>query len=299
MLRKATVIGAVFLGSMSVFSSMAFSQANVASVNGEPITSRDIDQRMKISASLFRKPLSRPAAIQEMIDDKVKISEGKRLGMRVTPAALEELMQRFASNNRQSPAQFEQNLVRAGIDPDAVRDKLTGEVIWSELLRIRTRSNNISNAELNAELDRRVAKGESRVTDYVVRQVVFVVPAGTNPGQREREANAARGSFTDCETGVETMRTLRDVAIKERVGRTSSDLAKTTNDLLVKTAVGRLTPPFRTEQGIEMLAVCEKTEREDKLILRNRIEQEMLAKASSGSSEQYLKDLKAKVSITR
>jgi peptidyl-prolyl cis-trans isomerase SurA len=299
MLRKATVIGAVFLGSMSVFSSMAFSQANVASVNGEPITSRDIDQRMKISASLFRKPLSRPAAIQEMIDDKVKISEGKRLGMRVTPAALEELMQRFASNNRQSPAQFEQNLVRAGIDPDAVRDKLTGEVIWSELLRIRTRSNNISNAELNAELDRRVAKGESRVTDYVVRQVVFVVPAGTNPGQREREANAARGRFTDCETGVETMRTLRDVAIKERVGRTSSDLAKTTNDLLVKTAVGRLTPPFRTEQGIEMLAVCEKTEREDKLILRNRIEQEMLAKASSGSSEQYLKDLKAKVSITR
>jgi peptidyl-prolyl cis-trans isomerase SurA len=279
--------------------SYASAQAGIAFVNGEPITSRQVEQRMKVSGSLFRKPLSREAAIQEMIDDRVKITEGKRLGMRVTPAALEELMQRFASSNRQSPAQFEQNLIRAGIDPDAVRDKLTGEVIWTELLRIRSRSNNISNAELNAELDRRVAKGESKVTDYVVRQVVFVVPSGVNPGQREREANAARGRFTDCETGVEYMRTLRDVAIKERIGRTSSDLSKGTADLLAKTPIGRLTAPFRSEQGIEMLAVCEKNDREDKLILRNKIEQEMLAKSTTTSSTQFLNELKSKVQISR
>jgi peptidyl-prolyl cis-trans isomerase SurA len=303
MLRKAAIHAVI--GSSLLFSTIlvqpspAFAQASVASVNGEPITARQVEQRMKISSALFRKPLSREAAIQEMIDDRVKITEGKRLGMRVTPAALEELMQRFASNNRQSPAQFEQNLIRAGIDPDAVRDKLTGEVIWSELLRIRSRNNNISNAELNAELDRRVAKGEAKVTDYVVRQVVFVVPAGVNPGQREREANAARGRFTDCETGVEYMRTLRDVAIKERIGRTSADLSKGTADLLAKTPLGRLTAPFRTEQGIEMLAVCEKNDREDKLILRNKIEQEMLAKSTTTTSAQYLNDLKNKVQISR
>jgi peptidyl-prolyl cis-trans isomerase SurA len=292
-------ISMIFASGLLVSSSQVFAQSNVAFVNGEPITSRQVEQRMKVSGSLFRKPLSREAAIQELIDDRVKITEGKRLGMRVTPAALEELMQRFASNNRQSPAQFEQNLVRAGIDPDAVREKLTGEVVWTELLRIRARTNNISNAELNAELDRRVAKGESKVTDYVVRQVVFVVPAGVNPGQREREANASRGRFTDCDSGVEYMRTLRDVAIKERIGRTSTDLSKGTADLLAKTPVGRLTAPFRTEQGIEMLAVCEKNEREDKLILRNKIEQEMMAKTTNSSSAQFLNELKSKVQISR
>jgi peptidyl-prolyl cis-trans isomerase SurA len=298
-LRHIILGSSLFVFASLVSTSQTFAQAGIAYVNGEPITSRQVEQRMKISGALFRKPLSREAAIQEMIDDRVKITEGKRLGMRVTPAALEELMQRFASNNRQSPAQFEQNLIRAGIDPDAVRDKLTGEVIWTELLRIRSRNNNISNAELNAELERRVAKGESKVTDYVVRQVVFVVPSGVNPGQREREANAARGRFTDCETGVEYMRTLRDVAIKERIGRTSTDLSKGTADLLAKTPTGRLTAPFRSEQGIEMLAVCEKNEREDRLILRNKIEQEMLTKSTTGSSAQFLSELKSKVQISR
>jgi peptidyl-prolyl cis-trans isomerase SurA len=298
-LRYAACLGIIVINATLAPMGPAIAQSSVASVNGEPITSRQVEQRMKVSGSLFRKPLSREAAVAEMIEDRVKITEGKRLGMRVTPAALEEMMQRFASNNRQSPAQFEQNLVRAGIDPDAVRDKLTAEVIWTELLRIRSRNNNISNAELNAELDRRVAKGESKVTDYVVRQVVFVVPSGINPGQREREANAARARFTDCESGVEYMRTLRDVAIKERIGRTSSDLSKGTADLLSKTPVGRLTAPFRTEQGVEMLAVCEKNEREDKLILRNKIEQEMTAKSTTGSSAQYLNDLKTKVVISR
>jgi peptidyl-prolyl cis-trans isomerase SurA len=298
-LRRYSLFGLMALSSLSFYAAPALAQSNVAHVNGEPITSRQVEQRQKVSGSLFRKPLSRDAAIQEMIEDRVKIAEGKRLGMRVTPAALEEMMQRFASNNRQSPAQFEQNLIRAGIDPDAVRDKLTGEVIWTELLRIRSRNNNVSNAELNAELDRRVAKGESKVTDYVVQQVVFVVPTGVNPGQRERDANAARGRFTDCESGVEYMRTLRDVAVKERIGRTSSDLSKGTADLLGKTPTGRLTAPFRTEQGIEMLAVCEKNEREDKLILRNKIEQEMQSKSTTGSSVQYLNELKSKVVIAR
>jgi peptidyl-prolyl cis-trans isomerase SurA len=132
-----------------------------------------------------------------------------------------------------------------------------------------------------------------------VRQVIFVVAPGSNPGQREREANAARGRFTDCESGVEYMRSLRDVAVKERVGRSSTELPKPTAELLQKTPVGRLTAPFRSEQGVEMLAVCEKTDRQDAAQLRNQIEQEMQQKRTEGSAASYLNELKAKVDIRR
>ncbi len=290
---------ALFLSLAAAGPTPARAQGAVATVNGEPITARDVDQRMRVSAQLFRQPLSRAAAVQELIDDRVKIAEGRRLGMRVTPQGLDEALGRLASSGRQTQVQFEQNLIRAGIDPDQVKAKLNAQIIWGELLRQRSRGGSVSNAELNAELERRAAKGEARVTDFVVRQVVFVVPTGTAPGQRERDANAARSRFTDCESGVEYLRTLRDVAVRERISRSSNELPKPTAELLQKTPVGRLTAPYRSEQGVEMLAVCEKTERQDNIQLRNQIEQEILAKRTEGTAEQFLQELRRKAEIRR
>ncbi len=297
MLHRVAYIAIVL--AVTGFASPVYAQSSIATVNGEPITNRDVEQRMKVSSALFRQPLSRPAALQELIDDRVKLSEGRRLGMRMTPAGLEDSMSRLATSVRQSPAQFEQSLAKAGIDSEAVKAKISAQAIWTELLRQRARSQNISNAELNAELERRAAKGDAKVIDYVIRQVVFVVPAGSNPGQRERDASAARGRFTDCDAGVDYMRTLRDVAVKERIGRSSVDLSKPTQDLLAKTPVGRLTAPFRSEQGIEMIAVCEKNERQDNMVLRNQIEQEMMQKRAEGTSSGYLNELRAKAEIRR
>jgi peptidyl-prolyl cis-trans isomerase SurA len=284
---------------MLLTSAQALAQGTVATVNGEPITNHDVEQRLRVASMIFREPLTRPAAIQELIDDKVKMNESRRVGMRVTPAHMDEMMSKMASSVRQTPTQYEQNLIKAGIDPEALKARITAQTIWGELLRQRAKASNISNAELNAEVERRTAKGEARVADYVVRQVIFVVPPGSSPGQRERDASASRASFTDCETGVETMRSLRDVAVKERISRASTELSKVTLDLLAKTPVGRLTPPYRTEQGIEMLAVCEKKEREDNLQLRARIEQELQLKRTESSASTYLAELRAKTEIKR
>jgi peptidyl-prolyl cis-trans isomerase SurA len=277
----------------------AMAQGSVVAVNGEPITDRDINQRMRINQLLYRKPTSRPAALEELINDRVKLAEGRRQGMRATNAGMDEIMSRFASQNRQTLPVFEQNLSKAGIEPEALRGKIAADTIWTELLRNRSRNRNVSNSDLNAEVDRRAAKGEAMVTDYVVRQVVFVVPQGSSPGQRERDANAVRGRFTDCDSGVELMRTLRDVAVKERIGRSSGDLSKPLNDTLSKTPLGRLTAPYRSEQGIEMLAVCEKNQREDRGALRTRVEQELQEKTATTGSDTYLKELRSKVVITR
>ncbi len=295
-----TITAAILLMSVcTALPAVAQRSGGVATVNGEAITNRDIEQRMRVSSALFRQPLSREAALQQLIDEKVKEIEARRIGMRVTDAHQNEMMGRLAASARQRPTEFEQNLQRAGIEPDAVRSKISADAIWAELLRVRGRSGNISNADLDAEVQKRAAQGGAQVVDYVLRQVIFVVPPGSSPGQRERDANAARGRFTDCESGVELMRSLRDVAVRERIGRSSADLPKETQALLARTPVGRLTPPFRSAQGIEMLAVCEKNERQDIGRLRAEIEQEMLSKRVEGTAASYLNELRAKVEIRR
>jgi peptidyl-prolyl cis-trans isomerase SurA len=273
--------------------------AAIATVNGDPITARDIDQRMRMMSQLFRQPVSRQQAIEQLINERVQGAEARRLGMKVTDAHQKDMMSRLAANVRQEPNQFEQNLQRAGIEPQAVRDKISADAVWGELLRNRARNVNISNAELNAELEKRSASGGARVTDYVIRQVIFVVPPGVSPGQRLSQANAARGRFTDCDSGVDYMRTLPDVAVRERIGRTSSELSKQTADLLAKTPVGRLTPAFTSPQGVEMIAVCEKNERQDIGALRKQIEQELMDKRVEGGSTAYMNELRGKVEIRR
>src|SRR6202008_5011745 len=53
----------------------------VVMVNGEPITNYDIEQRSKLHAISTHKTPDRKQVIDELIDEKVKIKEGKKFGI--------------------------------------------------------------------------------------------------------------------------------------------------------------------------------------------------------------------------
>jgi peptidyl-prolyl cis-trans isomerase SurA len=195
--------------------------------------------------------------------------------------------------------EFESALVRANISPNSLLDVMRAQAIWQELLRLRARNSNVSNAEINAEVDQRMRRGEGAVTDYVLRQVIFVVNAGNPAGARERDAAAARGRVQDCDASVDYLRTLREVAVRERIARTSTEISKQLNDMLQKTAQGRMTPTFRTDQGVEALIVCEKRERQDIGALRATVERELSSRRVEGSANSYLSELKQRVEIVR
>src|SRR5262249_6946278 len=69
-----------------------------------------------------------------------------------------------------------------------------------------------------------------------------------------------RARFTSCEQGLALARALRDVAVREPVTRSSADLQPQLRDMLDKMQVGHLTQIEITAQGLQMFAVCDKTE---------------------------------------
>src|ERR1044072_4947341 len=58
----------------------------VLMVNGEPITDFDIEQRSKLDQLTTQKTPSRQDVINTLIDDKLKIKEGKKYGVDPTAA---------------------------------------------------------------------------------------------------------------------------------------------------------------------------------------------------------------------
>jgi peptidyl-prolyl cis-trans isomerase SurA len=62
----------------------ARAQAVVVMVNGEPITTYDIEQRSRLISLTTHKTAPRQEVIQQLIDDRLKIKEAKKFGINMS-----------------------------------------------------------------------------------------------------------------------------------------------------------------------------------------------------------------------
>ena len=294
-LRVATL---ALLPALPILTSAPASAQNVlATVNRVPITNFDVAQRIRIAQLTERRRLDSRSALQELIDDQVKLNEARKIGYRVTEEGVDQEFARLARRANQSVSQFSEGLRRAGLEPNALRDQLRANTAWSVLLRDQARRGSQVTSE---DIDKAIAeskKKQNEIVDYELQSVVFVVGSGQSPGERERAANAARGRFTGCEGGLEGFRDLKDVAVRPPVIRSSETLGPELLKLLERTPVGKLTPPARTEQGIEMVAVCGKKTRDNSAQIRSEIAAELSEKKIRENSKAYLETLRKRVDI--
>jgi peptidyl-prolyl cis-trans isomerase SurA len=271
----------------------------VATVDGRTITQAEVRERSRLIQIFDRRRPSARQALDELINDRLKIQEAARRGIRVPASMVEESIGRLARSNG-GPSAFAQNLRSSNLDEGALRRKLEANIAWDGVMRAAARdAGRLSKAELEAALSRKQAEGGTTVSDYDLQSVVFVVPAGSGGGAREMaKARAARKAFSGCETGFAALRGLVDVAVKPAFSRSSADLPAETVKLLNATGIGKLSEPFATGEGIEMIAVCGKRDRQDLAAAREQIERESASKAIASQSEALLKDLRARAEIT-
>jgi peptidyl-prolyl cis-trans isomerase SurA len=280
-------------------SGISRAQDVAAFVNGEPITTYDVDQRIRMMQVLARQNLNRSQALEQLIEDRLKTIEARRVGYRIKDDNLDDRISSIAANNGKTTHEFLSELSRAGIETRAYKTKILADLSWELALRQRFKSDSAAGSqEVSQMFDEKVRSGAAKVTDYTVRNIIFVVPrSGEGVGQRQRDAQAARASFQSCDEGVEALRKMRDVAIRAPVKRSSDQIPAPLAKVLNDTPIGRLTPPFQTTQGIELYAVCGKEERVDETSLRNQIENDVATKKRTAASEGYLKSLRDKAVV--
>jgi peptidyl-prolyl cis-trans isomerase SurA len=296
MLRLALAAAAALLLGLAP-ATPARAQAIAALVNSRPVTQFDIDQRIRIAALIERRQLGRKAALEELVDDQVKLIEAQRVGYRVTEEGVAGEYLKLAKGNRQSANEFDETLKRTGIQPSSLRDKIRADLAWVVLLRDQQRrGGEISNTEIEEAIAEK-RKKDGSVIEYTLRPVVFIVPQGGAPASRIAAANAARARFTSCETGFDELRALPDVAIRAPIIRSSDDLGKPLRALLEKTPVNRMTPPSASSEGVEIVAVCEKKERASTTALRSNMVVELAEKKVNEKAKVYLRELRAKTEI--
>ncbi|WP_439575346.1 hypothetical protein [Phreatobacter sp.] len=265
-------------------------------VNGLPITSFDIPQRQRLLQLREGRAHSREQALEDLISDRVKYSEALRFRAAATEAQVNAAYAQVAQRSGIDPRGFDQVLRSQGIEPRVYKGKLRADLSWSNIVGARYgRTIFVTDSQLADAIARRQS-GSSRPMEYVLRPVVLLVPPTAPAARVQRrmaEANALRSRFSSCATDLDQVRQLPDAAVREQFRRQSAELSAAFRQVLEQTAIGKLTPPSRSQQGIEMIAVCSRSEiNTSDTTVRNQVREELQTAEMRRISADYLARLR-------
>ena len=81
--------------------------------------------------------------------------------------------------------------------------------------------------------------------------------------------------------------------------RSADALSPAIRKILVDTPRGMLTPPERTVNGVEMLAVCDKNNSDDSTTARERVQKDLIDEKLKGVSAQMYQDLRKTAVVSK
>lgn len=278
----------------------ALAQVIVASINGDPITNIDIDERMKM-LRVLHKPAAREAAIESLFAERLKIREAGKFSVDPRDSDLGPQIVSAAKEMKLTPEALVTALEHAGVPPDHFKGYFRAELAFNILVQALNKGVEASEEQVRTELAKEGGKAASG-TEYTVRQVILAVPHSASAGdqaERAHEAELLREKFTSCESGIPAAEAMTDVTVREQIVKTAVEVGDGLRQLLDSTPAGHLTAPQRTTEGFEMIAVCKKGASKDDSAARAAIAQKILAAHVAADSERRLKELRAKAVVVK
>lgn len=290
-----TVSLAAAVLALSGVSSAVMAQSVAAMVNGEAITNLDVDQRIKLTLLTTKKSLSRQEALTELINDKLKIKEGKKYGLDMSSSDIDGAYGNMASRMRMSAEQLNKTLEGHGIRPETLKSRIKADMTWGNLVRGRFQSNLLVAEKDLAGFDKQGGSSDGESFEYLVRPIVLIVPRGSPSSvveARRKEAELLRSRISSCDEAQELFRSMRDAAIRDQLTKTSADLPPNLRELLDKLPVGKLTPPEVTKQGVEMVALCSRKPTKADTPAKREAREKIYNQKYEAKSKSYLEEVR-------
>jgi peptidyl-prolyl cis-trans isomerase SurA len=292
MRRQWTLALSVVIAMAAVLPAAA---AVAITVNGQPISDVQVDQRLKLFKLEGRSGTK--AAQDELINEAIMLQEASRLKVEVTEAQVDDALQNVARNIKVSVDNLKKILNQNGVNEGTLRDRLKAAIAWNQVTTIavvpRVR---LSDVELEEQAAAKLDPSMS--FDYILKEVIFVMPQGSGSASaRTAEANQYRKNFQGCESAVQLSMSYTDAAVIDIGRRHATQMPDPIAKELSGLNVGGITKPRVVETGVSMLAVCAKSVAEDTTFIKSNLRAEAGNAQLRIEMEKYLKELRDKAKI--
>ena len=273
---KFFIIG-VWVLSMVGLSSPSFAQdssAVIATVNDQPVTTFDIDQRIKLLGLLGQKTgFDRRRIGNDLINDWVKIGEARRFKIDPTDKEIDERVGGMAKSLKTDEAGLKTKFANLGISISNFRQYIAAQMSFSRLLSAKYKEKiQVDQAEVDqkfksvtAEINGKVAKvmadpRRQPINVYSILQIDFPVE-GNDPQllqSRAIEATQYLQRFKGCGSARAAAAGIFNVKVGKPLEADAKKLPPQMKAALEAKGVGRAIGPVRGPKGIQAIALCGK-----------------------------------------
>lgn len=268
----------------------------VATVNDEPISQFDVDQRSKFYVLTSNGKVGRSAAkkraMKELVDETLMLQEMKRLGINVQQTQVVSAIDARLAPNKKNHKWFKGMLRSRGIRISTLENRIRSQIGWRQVIQ-RTYSSliDIGENEISRAIKEIDNKENKEETIFSLKKITLQLPKGAGDadiGRRMEEASKIRRSFRNCRTAELVTGRYRDVKTTNAPRTKVKDLKEPTRSLVLQAKANDMIPPNITETGIELIAVCDRKDDGGK---RDGVKSQLVSQEFSMLADRHLRDL--------
>lgn len=264
---------------------------------------RNMIEGLKREARVSNMGKFRAAAREELIEERLKVQEGKRLTIVVSDADVDRAFKEMSTRNKISEAQFLEQLKSQGIDPATIKARTRAALVWRDVIRRRFGHQiNINDRDIERFVEQSADATAAPAVEMQLHRITLAVPGRIDQAalaRRLSEAEQLRKRFRDCRTTQELVKGIPDARFESLANQAASSVGEPTRSLLLNAKDGEMVPPTLASSGVELYAVCgRKTVKVDEE-KRLKAQQELTMREFDVVSRRHIRDLRAEALIEK
>lgn len=275
-MRKYIFIPVMLVLAFSIFGAAhASNQGVVVTVNDVPITTFDIDQRIRLMKILGERQGSetgRKRALSMMIDELIKISEAKKYKANPSDKEIEAQLNQMAKGLKTDAKGLEVKLQKQDISIRSLRQFIEAQISFSRILngkyqvKIKVEPAEVDKKidDFKRETDKKIDalmsdKGMKPAEVYTIIEVDFPVEIADDAmllQARAVEANQFIQRFDGCGSARDAASGIFNVKIGKKIDAVAAKIPKQLRQALDNVGPGKAMGPMRGASGIQVIGFC-------------------------------------------
>lgn len=150
----------------------------LASVNGEIITTEDINNRVRAFCMTTGIPYNDQTKLliinkvmQNTIDEKLKLQDAVSNKIEISKNDVDDAIKSYAANNKTTPEHLKKMLKEHGVSESIFREQMKSDLAWVRLVRNKTSNDTVTEPEIQEALE--LTKKDMSKTKYMVSEIVI------------------------------------------------------------------------------------------------------------------------------
>jgi peptidyl-prolyl cis-trans isomerase SurA len=253
-----------------------------------------LQQQAVESARASVLPGLKKAALEELIEERLKLHEARRLKVSIDETQIDAIIRGLAERNSMTIEQFAQHVRGMGADIYSMRSRYLVGLAWAEVVRRRF-SMQVSITE--RDIDRMVSASPDAPDEVELHlhRITLAAPGKLDQkimARRFEEADRLRRQFSGCKSTAAVAAKVQDARFEDLGHQKPSVIQEPTRSLLVNAKDGEMVPPNMSTNGIELYAVCSRKVLKGDETRRDRAAQELRQKEFEMLAKRHLRDLR-------